>query len=441
MYVATKNISKKYALNLSDLESVMQDYTMRYCVALHNLCELGFSASPYNYDEIDFKTALVEEFPDEIKYLRKSLSSGISFSSDTVSYAIKASNNENFKEVMGVYSEVLTTKQALFDCKEFIGGIKFRRNGIGDTSVKIVASEGITKRSALPILPEFLLEKGCNDIQKVCICDCVIHELCKDIGLSEEEYESHKSTGTAFFLEGVSIEDEEILSECILKGNIPLKGKYGERLRNKMIEYYQTYAENYSDLKSVQLPYETVIYSRISSARVTQGSKIREEMYAKGYKELYIDNVYVYYQGYRDKHDILPQTINVGNICNIPDLTEIFSGLQGVFTSEPMSEDSVPANIKGYGIIYFANAGDYKELILEDLYKEYNCSTEEEFKGLIHKFSEDTLTEELVFALLRAKCGYTQYTFTTDLSGVTREEYDNCCKDALRIVGYTFNLL
>lgn len=438
MYKTTSIISGKRQFSKEKLESVMQEYTKKYCIALHELCSLGYSASPYSYNDIDFRTAIVEEFPNELRLLKKSLSSGISFNKTAISYAIKATKDEEFKHVMSTFLDIITAKEMLYDLDTLISSMKFNKRGIASSSVKVVVSEGVQVRSKVPLHAEMLLNEGYNKIKKINICECVIHELCKDIGLSEEEYQRHKSSGMPFFIEGVTQEEEELCSEGIVYGVIPLNGKYGDVLRNRMIDYYREYNEKYSELSTVQTDYERVIYARCTSERTHLLESLRAGLYAEGYKELYLDNTYAYYQKQEEIAPVVHQTIYVGNYCNIPDLVETFEGVQGVFSAIP---EGVPANIKGYGTVYFCDNEDYTEFTEDDVFEEFEVSSIPELKVVLHKFTKSDVTAELLLALLKARCGIMQYTFEKDMSSVNEADYINCCKEALYILRYTFNLL
>lgn len=438
MYKTTSLISGKRQFDKERLESVMQEYTKMYCRALHELCELGYSSTPYTYNDIDFRTAIVEEFPNELRLLKKSMSSGVSVNKTTVSYAVKATKDDEFKHVMSVFLDVITAKEMLVDLEAFITSLTFGKRGKASSSIKVVVSEGVQVRTKYRLHADMLFDADCNKIKKVNICECVIHELCKDIGLSEGEYQRHKESGSPFFLKGVTQEEEEELSEGIVYGLIPLEGVYGEKLRNRMIDYYREYNEKYSELSTVQTDYERIIYARCTSERTHLLESLRDGLYAEGYKELYLDNVYAYYQKHEEVAPVVRQTIYVGNYCNIPDLIETFEGIQGVFSAIP---EGVPVNIKGYGIVYFCENENYIELTQEDVFEEFECSSVDELMVILHKFTKSDVTTELLYALLRARCGLMKYTFKKDMSTVTEAEYINCCKEALYILRYTFNLL
>jgi len=439
MYLTTKAITKKHKMYLSNIENFMSRNTNLYSVALHNLCELGFSPSPFCYNDIDVKQAIIEEFPSEIKYLRKSLHAGVSFSTETVRYASKASKNSEFREVMSVYATLLKSGQALRDCESLLDEVKFRKNGTADINLRVVVSNGVEKKTQLPLYPELLFEKGYGKIKKVNIMECVSHKICTVIGISDTIFERYKESNKSMFIEGVSFEDELSFMDSILKGNLPLNGKYGKLLIDDMLNYYKVNNSTFGESSTGVLPYDASIYNSVVHERVSMLNEVRDEVYRKGGTELYLDNTYIYYQFPVDSDDWeVPNVINVGCYTNLDGLVEVFDGLQGFFTAD---KTGMPAYIKDYGLVYLYPEIEYSEITFDALYEEYNCKNETELLSLISKFSKNTLVQELTLALLKSKCGVNQYRFMNSYEGVNRIEYEACCKEALYLVKDTFNLL
>lgn len=438
MYITTKKIAKKYTITKEIIEKTMNKYTLQCCNAMRGLFDLGFSDTPYSVDDIEFKTAVIEEYPEELHLFVKPLSAKMSFSLETLRYVIVATENMELRTVLGYYISYLEAVENLNICDNIFKTLKFKRTGTTDLNVKVIVSEGIKDRTKVAILPEFLIESGYGRVEKISLGSGIINQLCKEIGLSEEEIEQHRQSGMPFFIEGVSAQEEIDLADSIVHADIPLKGKYGGKLLDIMIKYYSTHFYSSSTLSTVQLSFDRRIYIDATNATCEYLSSIRDDIYNKGGKELYITNKYVYYQFPDSKEETMPEELNIGGYCNLSETTDILYGLQGIFSSDPVG---LPMFVNNYGIVYLMPNAEYKEYTREDLYKEYDCDNEKELKEIIRKFSGNECTVELVLAILYARCGENCYKISDCMRSLSVSAYQECCKEAIGIIRYTFNLL
>lgn len=439
MYITTKAISTRRRINKAGIYSAMNKYSIEYCRSLQEICSLGYSATPYKVDDIEFKTAIMQEFPSEMHLFVSPLSAKISFEVPTLRYVALATTDSDLKQVISAYMRYKDSGEKLVVCKEALKKLKFRRNGDADANIRVIVSDGVTDRTSFRLLPEFLFETDYNKIEKVSIGTAIIEQLCHVIGLSNEEYRSHYKSGKPFFTKGVSQAQEADIARSIVNGLVPLKGTFGERLTNKMIEYYSEHFKNNSQYQTEQLSFDRRVYIDSTPIVCQYLNTVRTRIYASGGKELYIDNDYAYYQFKVKESNKAPSKIYVGGYCNLSETTDLFKGIQGVYIDE--SDEGVPVFVENYGVLSLVPDAGYVEVTVDDLFEEYDCKNEEDLITIIKKFTKSSLTLELVLALLYARCGITERDISEVSQDVTLSAYNKCCEEAISIMRYTFNLL
>lgn len=441
MYITTKAISNKRRINKSAIYDAMRKYSIEYCVTAQELCSQGYSATPYTIDEVDFKTAITQEFPTETHLFISPLSARLSFDVPTLEYVYYATDIKDLRDIIKLYIRYKTAENKLIVCRQALDSLKFKKNGDVDINVRVIASEGVTDRTSFKLLPEFLFDKDYNKIEKVSIGGAVIEQLCYEIGMTDKEYRRHFRTGEPFFVKGVSQIEEANIARSITKGLVALDGKFGERLLKLMVNYYSDYFKNNSQYNTVQSPFETKVYINATPVICKYLSTVRDRVYANGGKELYIDNNFAYYQYKKNIRHRVPSKINIGGYCNLSETLELFEGIQGVFTQDIKAKNCVPMYVDEYGEVFLKKDTLYLEFTLDDIYEEYDCKSESDLINVIHKFTSDELTAELVLALLYARCGINSKDLTEVSEKYSLSAYQKSCEEALSIMRYTFNLL
>ena len=71
MFMMTKAVSGKKHINRENIENAMHKYSVEFCLALQKLYDLGFTSSPFSIDDIDFRIAVQQEYPDEVLSLEE----------------------------------------------------------------------------------------------------------------------------------------------------------------------------------------------------------------------------------------------------------------------------------------------------------------------------------------------------------------------------------
>lgn len=435
MYITAKKIKGKYKISKSHIEMVMSKYTILYCESVHFLFELGYTDSPYRVNECNIREILADEFSDELKLLFSPVEACYKYELNSLRYAMLATKNTDFKEVLKWYYQYIDSRDKLIACHNLLVNTRFTKLGLGDVSVMTTVTERVENRSKQVVFPELLLEEGYEKIEKVCTGGCVLHSLLKAIGISDDIFEEHKLRNKSIFIQGVSFEQECTLASSIMCGLLPLKTEYGSMLLDKIIKYYQTFNENRGLLD--QLDFEDKIFIDALPSRVEILDKVRQRVYKNNGEELYIDNDFVYYQ-YNERVKDTKDYIRVGNYCNLDNKELQLKGIQGVF-SYNNEEGSVPVYIDGYGMMYAIDTENLlPEISYEDVYKEFDVSNDAELYNVVSKYTNNDLTIELILALIYSRCGDYHYKYTKK---VDTSSFEQSSKEAVQIVGEIFSLL
>lgn len=443
MKITTSNLNGKHRVNLSIIYKVLNENTVRYCNALRDLYDLGFSDSPYCVDEISLRQAFIEEFEDS-KLLIHVSSGSLDFDKQHLKYAMLLSKDKDFVNACGILLAYIESKEKLEICGEILDNAKIIKKSIAEFSVRFVASEGVTSRAPFRLIPEIFTTEELSKVKRVNLGDCVIHTLMLDLGVSEEEYQEYLKTGKPFFVKGVSQEDECELIDLILAYGITLDGEYGSLLSNRILDYYRDYMLT-NESKFAQASYESIIFTKSANLKTAKLNKVREEVYKQGGKDIFIEDNNVYYCiPDDDSEDKRVKNIKVGGWClddngDMIISKDIFNGVQGVFSFT--NKFSLPAYIDGYGLCYFAPNPEYVRSTHEEQYSAYDSVSPSELQLLVKKFVSSTTAKNLILAVLHARCD--EFDFNVDLpeEGILEEEYYNACEEAIQALQYTFNII
>lgn len=442
MFITTRALSGKRKINRAVIYRTMRKYSIEYCITAHELCQRGYSSTPYKVDEDDFKLAIMQEFPTEGHLFMSPLSAKLSFGQETMKYVSYVTEYKELKTLLKLYMRYKKAEYSLGVCKNALDELKFKMNGDAEVNVRLIVSEGIQDKTRITLLPEFLFMEDNEKIQKVSLGTPVIEQLCYEIGLSEAEYRSHYRTGQPFFIKGVTQSQESDIASSIVRGLVTLDGKYGDRLLKSMVKYYEDYFKHNSQFSTVQGSFDNLVYIHATQGISSYLNLVRQTVHKNGGSELYIDNDYVYYQYKKPVDKGVPSKINVGGVCNIPETKELFEGIQGVFTAKPAeSINTIPMYIDEYGVIYLNTDAYYKDYTLEEVLAECNCDTEEELKLKIRCYTKSPLTYELALALAYAICGENTKALNFSSEEYSITDYKKSCEEAISIMRYNINLL
>lgn len=444
MRITAGKLNGKVRQNVEKIYEVMNENTIKYCNAMRELYELGFTDNPFYVDEVMLRKAFIEEFEDS--GLLSGVSSGdIYFDENHLKYAKWVSKDTEFKKVCDLYIDYIVAKEKLQICGELIDDSKITKFGMLDIPVRFLVSEGVKSKSRVRLIPEFFLTDKLPKLKKFCIGDCTIHAVVRELGISEEEYQEHLSTGQPFFVKDLTQEQESELVDLILCYDVKLDGKYGDMLAKKIVSYYKDYMMETTS-KFYQVPFEGVMFTKSLDYKKDKLSKISEEMSKLGGKEVFLEADAIYYSlpaSEEDKFHVSKPV--VGGWCLDVETNEtmlttnLFEGVQGVFTFN--NKDEVPAYIKGFGMCYFVSDADYFKLDSDEQLSDYDSVSLNELRELVRKFVSSSLAEELVIAVLSARCDEYDFDFTVDFDTVNEGEYNIACKEAIEALQYTFNLV
>lgn len=440
MFQTLNKISGKKQITRARIEKVMNDNTVLFCRSIHRLYDLGFTCSPFYINEIDFRLAVQQEYEDELVLLRSPLDGRVTYNERALKYVQYATKNDEFREVIGLYHDYLMAQRKLHVCEEALNTMKFKRGKVADVSVRLGVTGGIVDKTKAPLLPEFLLTDEQPYMWERSIAPAVMSTMCGELGITNEVLLAYQSKNRPLFLSEISSEQEYEIADIILHGKLPLNGDYGEKLRGIMVDYYNKFMLENTRVSLSQLSFESYIYNKSESSYSSVLKILRDRLADFDVNEIYMTSDTVYYKSSKSwknnvrEYCILP----VGMYSNefTPDL---FKGVQGIF-SEEKDDLSTPVFLTDCGVRYVSRDVDFMPLDEFKFFQGLRSSGWEDIFSRIERYSGNELVRELAYALLRARCGYTDYEVMSNLSSVSDEEMENYYREAVCIARDNFKI-
>lgn len=294
MRIASQNINNSgIVLSRTLINKSIFKYNGVLGRALFKLYDLGYQSSPSVFDEADFRSALSKDFPSEMYLLRDNLRGKISIDDESmVRYATLKSSDEDFKDVMSVYLDLLIARNALDSYNTLVSRVKIpKKNDKFKVKVRLGVSGSVKNYNSLPldnsaIRESFLLEDD-EELVTYNTSEVMIKEILKRLGYSDEEYYSHKDSGQPFFILGVSQKDELSLLPIIISGKIIADGKFGSELVSDIQKYYNDFYSIHTS-RIHCLNYEEIIFNSSLNERISMINDKRADFKDKQFRDFYV---------------------------------------------------------------------------------------------------------------------------------------------------------
>ena len=126
MKIATTNINNSgIILRKSTINKLIFKYNGVLGRALFKLYDLGYQSSPASFDLVDFRGALLNDFPKEIFLLRDNMTGKIALEDEImVKYAMFKTIDKDFKSVLSIYLDILVAEKALDSFNVLVSKVK-----------------------------------------------------------------------------------------------------------------------------------------------------------------------------------------------------------------------------------------------------------------------------------------------------------------------------
>lgn len=440
MYQTLKDISGKKLIQRSRIEQVMADNTKLYCNSLQRLYDLGFTCSPFYVNDFDFRLAMTQEFPDELELIRSPLDGKIAYTEQTLKYVGYATKNDEFREVVEIYRDLIIARRKLGICEEALNTYRFKRNGTAEISLRVGVSGGITDKTKFKVLPEFLLTDEQPYLWRSSLDAAVYNTICTEIGIDRKTLIEYRDRNKPMFVKGITARQEYGLADVILHGIIPLNGDYGEQLRELMVDYYNKFMLENVRVSVTQLSFESYIYNKSEGSYSGALAEARKQLSSFDVSEIYMTTDTVYYKSSKPhkSSEISDSLYKIGMYSN-EFTTDLFGGSQGIF-SEERDEQSIPIFLTGCGMRYISEDVDFNPLDENKFLSGLKCKDWEDLFKRTERYSDNELVREFTYALLRARCGHVDYELMSSLMGVDDKGLRGYYEEAICIARDKFKI-
>lgn len=261
--------------------------------ALFKLYDLGYQSSPSVFDFPDFRNVICNDFKDELDLLRDNLRGRISIENELmVKYAMYKTKNSEFKEVLGIYLDILNAERSLDAYNKLVSKVKIpKKSNIVRIKARLGVSGSVNNYNALPLdVPAIWESFVLGDDEELITyntADIIVKEMVKYLGYTEDDYNKHKESGQPFFISGISQEDELTLLDIITSGKIVTDGRFGAELEQSIKDYYNNFYKTHESRVSCS-KYEEIIFNNSIDERISLINEKRASFMDMPYREFYV---------------------------------------------------------------------------------------------------------------------------------------------------------
>lgn len=234
----------------NDFYSAVHKYQFIKARSIYEMYIGYYLDNPVTFRELDFMSALWEEFREYRKYVTSTMTGEIVLTPEIIDYAIIKANNPAFTSIMTSYKNYLIASEALNQYYFFATRNKFYAKELCKGRVKpsISVKSGLeVYRGITDKCPNKLGETGMfecfavdedREVVELGYAGVLQSELAKRVDVPMNEINTHIADNTAIFIEGISFEQEGELLPYLCDGTIVGDTDAGKRLATLVNSHY-----------------------------------------------------------------------------------------------------------------------------------------------------------------------------------------------------------
>ena len=247
--------------------------------------------------EDEFFTVLVDEYPDCISIFTAGLNHCIIKEPEFIRYIIKLQDDEEFKSILQKYSDILECNEAFNDYTELTKRVRFKKtSNFTSISSKLSAITSVKNTSVLPLDSRHIQDLFYLDPDyKLITCDISelwVKFICKEINISEDEFNLCKSSNKSLFSDKLTFKDDLSIIKYILNGDIVTKSTNTDKLQNYISNFYANYGEKRKDYAN----FEEQIYLKYKDEFDAYVEEYYDKVCSTGAEVVYITNTKVIFK-------------------------------------------------------------------------------------------------------------------------------------------------
>lgn len=248
--IATDVKQKGITIVRDEFYSAVHKYQFIRAKSIYEMYKGYYLDNPVTFRELDFMSALWEEFREYRKYVTSKMTGEIVLTPATIDYAIIKANDPAFTSIMTSYKNYLIASEALSQYYFFATRNKFYAKELCKGRVKPFISvksglevyRGITDKCPNKLGETGMLECFAVDVDREVVelgyVGVLQSELAKRVDVPTSEINAHISENTAIFLDGVSFEQEGELLPYLCDGTIVGDTDAGRKLDALVNSHY-----------------------------------------------------------------------------------------------------------------------------------------------------------------------------------------------------------
>lgn len=487
---ATSINNRGVKLSVTKLKECAFELNSKVGKALYVLYDMGYLSSPSAFNRETVLKGLLQEFPSDVSILMSNMDGNFNIDSLRIRHGLLATNNESFRSVIKVVYSYYRNSEELEIINKLLCNKSISNKTDYAFNPKISVSESVINFRC-PVDLNSRAVQSClvpdmgYEFKEYKLSHLVVLGLCRKVGVPDEVFQSHNTSGKAIFLKGLSLSDEADLINPLIKGDLPTSGEFASLLESSIFSYYKDIMED-SSVRYGRMAYDAEIYSICFKDRMDYVARLRKTMQAVGGIEYLLTQTSIVYQVPSGTLSVKRKEFNWDTIGNFildwgtaSELHKVnlIEGVSGEFISEKYctgmkyKKTGAPTMLKSvvnlgngeirvdtlpyYNIINVRDASDSEipplmgrryQFVFSDISEvlsKFGARSQEElteglYKKVITSFSLTCLDSEyrllvsdLAVGLIFMDCGYPEFkSLVSNKSFITKDIFYKACYDA-----------
>ena len=247
--IANQINEKPIHIDLWKLERTYKKYLGKRNRAIFELYQLGVLDNPVYMDFKMVKRFLIEEFKPVMKYLVSGVDGMLMLERRQFKLASEIyKEDEDFNAFALALNDYYESQYIIEELQKIRSKIKSRMTGCDIPPRVAVSTSAVTTRCKIDFcnsgVQECVTLSDGMELKYIDLTDSIMRGIAKVVEISDEEFEQSRSENKSLFIDGITYNQELNYIDLLLTGQTVLNGRFGERLKKKIIEYYNV---NFND--------------------------------------------------------------------------------------------------------------------------------------------------------------------------------------------------
>lgn len=247
--VINKINERPIVVKKENLDRVYREQVGRKNQQLFKLYSLGVLTNPVFYDEKQVVRYIMEEYQEAMNYLRNCADGSIVIGLQHMKLAKRFVKDEEFQELADILINYFDSAYVVKELDRLYR--RFNKKCMTEAILQVRASisqSTVSMRCGVdfmhPIIQSLVEFKENEQVSIFDMSECIMFGIAKYLGVAPLVYKQRACDNESFFIKGLTFKEECEYIPLILSGEASNDGIFGEKLKKKIREYYNS---NFND--------------------------------------------------------------------------------------------------------------------------------------------------------------------------------------------------